>query len=288
MDTSPKIVREHIARCKFFLQRKDLLRSLRSLVQALDLLHGAQIFGRERIEIGILLEEATRLISEQDSVRRAFPAGLAYKKGEERALSATLTRLADALESVLEKARVEERRKHLAELDELILAGQDELAKKQPLEARKHFRRAIELYGDEPGLFVDIGNRLMLAGLPAEASEYFQKSIETAPNDERAYGPLAQCQDVLGESVKAEETLRAALRRFGPSEPLYLRLAKGALDRKNWNEALTNAEAALKLVPGPEARRIAEAASLHIYGDAQSYLKGPGERGGSREINIDL
>jgi tetratricopeptide (TPR) repeat protein len=288
MDTSPKIVREHIARSKFFLQRKDLLRCLRSLIQALELLAGAQqIFGRERIEIGVLMEEAVRLVAEQESIRRAFPAGLAYKKGQERELAATLTRLADALESVLERARIEERRRRLAELDELILAGQAELTNKQPLEARKHFRRATELYGDEPGLFVDIGTRLMLAGLPAEATEYFQKSIEVAPTDERAYGFLAQCHEVLGEFAKSEEITRAALRRFGPSEALYLRLAKGALERKSWNEALTNAQAALKLVPGPEARRMAEAASLRVYGDAQGYLK-ESPRGEARDIVVEI
>lgn len=287
MDASPKIVREHIARCKFFLQRKDLLRCLRSLTQALELLAGAQIFGRERIEIGILMEEAVRLLAEQESVRRAFPAGLAYRKGQERELAATLTRLADALEAVLGKARQEERRRRLAELDELILSGQAELANKQPLEARKHFRRATELYGDEPGLFVDIGTRLMLAGLAAEATEYFQKSIETAPADERAYGLMAQCQDALGESAKAEEIVKAALRRFGPSEAAYLRLAKGALERKNWNEALLNAQAALKLNPGPEARRMAEAASERVFGDAQGYLK-EAPRAESREIKLDL
>ena len=93
MDASPKSVREHIARSKFYLQRKDVLRSLRALSLALGALVGAQIVGRERIEIGILMEEAVRLLMEQDVLKRAVPGGLTYKKGQERELAAQLTRM---------------------------------------------------------------------------------------------------------------------------------------------------------------------------------------------------
>lgn len=275
MEASPKNVREHIARSKFYLQRKDVLRSLRALAQGLDLLTGSQIFGRERIEISILMEEAVRLLSEHEAIKRAVPGGLSYKKGQEKDLSASLKRMADILETLLGKAQVDERRRRLAELDELVLAGQAELDKKEPLEARKFFRRAMESFTDEPGLLVDLGNRLMLAGLVAEAMEYFQKNIEIAPTDARAYTFLAQCQDALGEGLKAEEVLKAALRRFGPNEAMLVRLAKGALERRAWSEALAAAQAALEVNPtSREAVKHAEAASERIYGTAKGYLKG--------------
>jgi tetratricopeptide (TPR) repeat protein len=275
MDASPKVVREHIARSKFYLQRKDILRSLRALAQSLDLLVGSQIFGRERIEISILMEEAVRLMGEQEVIKRAVPAGLSYKKGQERELSACLTRMADVLENLLGKAEVEARRKRMAELDELVLAGQAELDKKQPLEARKFFRRAMDGFAEEPGLLVDLGNRLMLAGLAAEAAEYFQKSIDTAPTDQRAYDYLAQCLDATGEGTKAEEVLKAALKRFGPNEAQLARLSKGALERRNWAEALNFAQAALELNPtSRDANRHAEAASQHLYGTARGFESG--------------
>jgi len=271
MDASPKNVREQIARSKFYLQRKDVLRSLRLLAHAMELLIGSQIFGRERIEINILLEEAVRLLGEQETIKRAVPAGFSYKKGQERELATNFKRMADVLESVLGKARVEERRKRLVELDEMVLAGQAELDQKQPLEARKHFRRAMEAFGDEPGLLVDLGNRLMLAGLVSEAVEYFQKSIEAAPTDPRAFTLLAQCMDAMGEGPKAEEVIKAALRRFGPDEALHVRLAKGALERRAWNEALTNAEAALAINPtNRDAKSIAENVGKRLHGEAPS------------------
>lgn len=275
MEASPKVVREHIARSKFSLQRKDILRSLRALAQGLDMLSGSQIFGRERIEISILMEEAVRLLGEHEAIKRAVPAGLSYKKGQERELAASLNRMADILESLLGKAEVEARRKRMAELDELVLAGQAELDKKEPLEARKFFRRAMDGFGDEPGLLVDLGNRLMLAGLVAEATEYFMKSIDLAPTDSRAYMLLAQAYDALGEGGKAEETIKATLRRFGPNEAMLVRLAKGALERRAWKEALQLAQAALEVnSTSRDGLRHAEAASERIYGTAQGYLKG--------------
>lgn len=271
MEASPKVVREHIARSKFYLQRKDILRSLRALAQGLDLLVGSQIFGRERIEISILMEEAVRLLGEQESIKRAVPGGLSYKKGQERELSTSLKRMADILESLLGKAEVEARRRRMAELDELVLAGQAELDKKEPLEARKFFRRAMESFGDEPGLLVDLGNRLMLAGLPAEACEYFQKSIDMTPTDQRAYDFLAQCLDAMGEGGKAEEILKAAVKRFKPTEQMLVRLAKGAIERRNWDEGLLYAETALKANPtSRDAKRYADTASQRLYGTAYS------------------
>ncbi|GAB6126418.1 tetratricopeptide repeat protein [Humidesulfovibrio idahonensis] len=289
MEASPKNVREHIARSKFYLQRKDVLRSLRALAQALGMLVGAQIVGRERIEIGILMEEAVRLLMEQETMKRAVPGGLAYKKGQERELCLQFTRMADVLEALMEKARVEERRKRMAELDELVLAGQAALDAKEPMEARKNFRRAVELYGDEPGLYVDLGSRLMLAGLVGEAVEYFQKNIEAAPTDARAYNFLAQCQDALGDGTKAEEVLKAALRRFGPNESMLARLAKGALERRDWNNALDNAVAALAVNPNSrEGLRCAEAASTHIYGDPKGYLTGQERKASGKTVEINF
>jgi len=289
MEASPKNVREHIARSKFYLQRKDVLRSLRALAQALGMLVGAQIVGRERIEIGILMEEAIRLLMEQETMKRAVPGGLAYKKGQERELCMQLTRMADVLEALMDRARVEERRRRMAELDELVLAGQTGLDKKEPLEARKHFRRAVELYGDEPGLYVDLGNRFMLAGLVSEAAEYFQKNIEAAPTDDRAYTCLAQCLDALGDGLKAEEVLKAALRRFGPNEAMLARLAKGALERRDWDEALQNALAALAVNSNSrEGNRCAEMASTHIYGDPKGYKNAEERKASGKPVEINF
>jgi pentatricopeptide repeat protein len=292
MDTSPKTVREHIARSKFCTQRQDILRSLKELATALDLLAASQIFGRERIDIGILMEEAVRLLMEQDMMKRSVPGGLSYVKGKEKELSAMLKRLAAVLEGVLAKRRVEERRRALLELDELMIAAQAELGKKEPLEARKLFRKAMEQFGEEQGLLIDIGTRLLLAGLPAEATEYFQKGMEAEPNDPRSYNMLIQCLEAMGDLDKAEDLMKATLRRFGPNEGLLVRVGRGALARRNWDEALNAVAVALKINPNnQEAHKIASEASTRVYGSPTGYLSTdskPASKAPSKEIKIDI
>lgn len=291
MDASPKTVREYIARSKFHLQRSDMLKALKALAHALDLLAASQIFGRERIEIGVLLDEGVRQLMDQDMMKRSVPGGLSYVKGKEKDLSAQLKRLAAALEEALNKLRTEERRKALMELDELVLEGQAALERKEPLEARRLFRKAVEQFGDEPGLFVDLGNRLMLAGLPAEATEYFQKSIETSQNDMRAYTLLTQCLEALGETDKAEDLMRATLRRFGPNEAILVRLGKAALARRNWEEAMACARGAVELNPGnQEAQRIGGEASARVFGDPKGFLEPEAKRSeaAGKAITLDF
>jgi Tetratricopeptide repeat. len=291
MDTSPKTVREYIARAKFHTQRQDLLKSMKALTHALDLLAASQIVGRERIEISILLEEAVRLLMEQDMMKRSVPGGLAYVKGKEREISAMLKRLCTALESVFERRRLEERRKGLADLDEMMILAQAQLNAKEPLEARRLFRRAMEQFGEEEGLLVDIGNRLMLAGLPAEATEYFQKSIEVAPGDIRGFALLAQCLEALGDTDKAEELMKTMLRRFGPDEALLVRVGRAALAHRNWDEALVCVQAALKLNPNnKDAHKIGAEASTRVFGDPKGYLDPGAKRdaAASKTIHVDF
>lgn len=298
MDASPKAVRENIARAKFYTQRGDILRAMRTLAQTMGLLAQGKIVGRERIEIGIFLEEAVRLLAEHDMMKRLLPSGLKYAKGMEREVAIQLTRMADALEEAMRKRRMEERRKKLVELDELILTGQDHLRAKEPLEARRLFRKALEQFGDEPGLPVDIGTRLFMAGLVAEAMEYFQKGMEVNPGDVRAYNFLSQCYEAMGDADKAEDMIRAILRRFGPNEMLYVRLGKAALARRNWDEALNCAQGALALNPiNDEAHRIGTEASVRVFGDPKGYMKTDSKEDGtgparprpiSKEIKVDF
>lgn len=299
MDASPKTVREHISRAKFNTQRGDILKAMRALAHAMKLLATGKIVGRERIEIGIFLEEAVRLLADQDMMKRLLPGGLKYAKGKEREVAAQLERMADALEEAMRKRRQEERRKRLMELDELILAGQDQLRGKLPLEARRLFRKAMEQFGDEPGLPLDIGARLFMAGLAQESMEYFQKAMELNPNDPRPYNYLSQCHEILGEADKAEEMIRSILRRFGGSESLFVRLGKAALARRNWDEALNCAQGALAINPvNDEAHRIGAEASTRVYGNPRAYLKSEAKEPGaaqprpqaapSKEIKLDF
>lgn len=267
MSASAKTVKEFIARAKSYIQRNDYLRTLKALCQALELLHDSQIFGRERFEVNVLLDEVLRDLSGMKQIKRVFPQGIKYEKGQERALFRTLKRLHDKLEAAIEKIRVEKIRAQKLELDELLIQAQEALGRKEPLEARKLFRRASEQYPEEKNLPVDIGNRLMLAGLFPESLEYLKRGMEVDPSDPRPYQYSIICFEALGELEKAEETVKETLRRFGGNESIYLRMAKLALQRRQWSEAYDAVAQVLQLNPlNQPARKMLRQVGPRIFG----------------------
>ncbi|MBN2140280.1 MAG: tetratricopeptide repeat protein [Desulfovibrionaceae bacterium] len=266
MEATGKSIKEHIARAKASIQRKDYLKALKSLCTALELLVQSNVFGREKFEIGILLSEVLRDLMGVPAISRLFSKPLAYEKGKEKALYRTLRRLHDKMKQAIEDALLQRKRNEYGQLDEMIIAGQEYLAKKEPLEARKLFRKAAEQFPDVPGLLSDLGGRLTRAGLFQEALEYLKRALEADVLDSRAYSYMVMCYEGLGDMPKAEEVIRSVLKRFGANEVLSLRLAKIALDRRNWSEAYEQAEAVLASSPmNTEARRILRAAKAKVF-----------------------
>ncbi len=267
MSASAKTVKEFIARAKSYIQRNDYLRTLKALCQALELLHGSQIFGRERFEVNVLLDEALRDLSGMKQIKRVFPQGIQYQKGQEKTLWRTLKRMHDKLEAAIEKVRMEKLRAQKMELDEMLIKAQEFLVKKEPLEARKLFRKASELFPDEKNLPVDIGNRLMMAGLFVEALEYFKRGQEVDAADPRPYQFSVLCYEATGELDKAEEVLRDALRRFGGNESLFLRMGRLAAQKRSWSEAYDSLAQVLQLNPtNQEALKLLKQVGPRIFG----------------------
>lgn len=267
MSASAKTVKEFIARAKSYIQRNDYLRTLKALCQALELLHGSQIFGRERFEVNVLLDEALRDLSGMKQIKRVFPQGIQYQKGQEKTLWRTLKRMHDKLEAALEKVRMEQIRAQKMDLDEMLIKAQEFLAKKEPLEARKLFRKASEMFPDEKNLPVDIGNRLMMAGLFVEALEYFKRGQEVDTADPRPYQFSILCYEAVGELDKAEDVVKETVRRFGGNESLFLRMGKLATQKRNWSEAYDALAQVLQFNPtNQEALKLMKQVGPRIFG----------------------
>ncbi len=278
MQITAKTVREHIARAKSYIQREDYVRTLSALCQALSDLGASQIFGRERLEINVLLEEAMRDLSGMKQIKKLFPQGLAYVKGQEKVLHATLKRLRDKLEAAIEKVRVAKLRQEKMALDELLIAAQEFLAKKEPMEARKLFRRASEQYSHEPGLNVDIGNRLMQAGHLPEALDYFMAARDQDPRDPRPWQYAIMCYEGMNESEKAEQVVRDALKKFGGNDFLLLRLAKLCLAQRKWDEAFNSANSVFSQNPlNQDAIKILREVGPRLFGKDYDPVKSGGQ-----------
>ena len=304
MSASAKTVKEFIARAKSYIQRNDYLRTLKALCQALELLHGSQIFGRERFEVNVVLDEVLRDLSGMKQIKRVFPQGIQYQKGQEKVLWRTLKRMHDKLQAAIEKVQMEKIRGQKMELDEMLIKAQEFLVKKEPLEARKLFRKASEMFPDEKNLPVDIGNRLMMAGLFMEALEYFKRGQEVDASDPRPYQFSMLCYEAVGELGKAEDVLKDTIRRFGGNESLYLRMGKLATQKRNWSEAYDALAQVLQLNPtNQDAHKLLKQVGPRIFGAgfdssqaipgkapkaAQGQASGAPARAPSAPIKLDL
>ncbi|WP_238528185.1 hypothetical protein [Pseudodesulfovibrio mercurii] len=266
-----KEIREDIARARAYAKKNDYLRTLKCLANAIRGMVTSQVFGAEKFEIQAHLEEALRDLNKMKMIRKLFPDGLTYRKGREKAFFQTLMRLHKKLGEAMEKARVAKLRKRLGVLDDNLIKAARLIQAGQPLEARKLYSKIAEYFQDIEGIHSDIGNRMALFGLFAEAVPYLNRALEIQNSDMRAHNALILCYEGLHENDKAMAAIKDAMRWLGPSENLYLRLAKLHLQKREWGEVFNNAKAAYDRNPlNTEAARLMKQAEPKIFSGTKS------------------
>ncbi|MBU4190794.1 MAG: hypothetical protein KKD85_00465 [Proteobacteria bacterium] len=252
-----KEIREDIARARAYAGKSDYLKTLSCLSNVARGLVTSQIFGAEKFEIYAHLDEALRDLNKMKMIKRLFPDGLTYARGKEKQFYQTLVRLHGKLGEAMQKARLTKMRQRLAVLDDNMIKAARLIKEGNKLDARKLYRKISEYFQDIEGINSDIGNRMAMFGMFSEAVEYLAKALETSPNDTRAHNALILCYEGMNDAPKAMDAVKEAMRRLGPSEGLYLRLAKLHLGKREWGEAHKNAQAALERNPlNSEAQKI--------------------------------
>lgn len=261
-----KEIRENIARARAYAKKSEYLKTLKSLASAIKGLITSQVFGAEKFEIQAHLDEAMRDLNKMKMIQKLFPQGIKYQKGKEKEFHTMLVRLHKKLETAMENARQTKIRKRLAVLDDNLIKAAKLIKAKQPLEARKLYRKISEYFQDIDGIDSDIGNRLATHGMFPEAVEYLSKALETAPGDVRAHSALILCYEAMHEVDKAMEAIIEAMRRIGASENLYLRMAKLHLKKREWGEVYNNAKSALDRNPlNGEAKKLMKQAEPRVF-----------------------
>jgi tetratricopeptide (TPR) repeat protein len=183
-------------------------------------------------------------------------------------------RLHKKLGEAMEKARVAKLRKRLGVLDDNLIKAARLINAGQPLEARKLYSKIAEYFQDIEGIHSDIGNRMATFGLFAEAVPYLNKALETQNNDARAHNALILCYEGMHEPDKAMAAIKDAMRWLGPSENLYLRLARLHLQKREWGEVFNNAKAAHDRNPlNTEAAKLMKQAEPKIFTSAKGAAK---------------
>ncbi|WP_432738221.1 tetratricopeptide repeat protein [Maridesulfovibrio sp. FT414] len=265
--SSPKTIKENIARAKSYGQRKDYLRCLHALSLSLDDLAESQVFGREKFEIGILVDEVIRQLLGMEELQKVLPRTLKYTKGQEKKLAALLLKIHNTIKDAFEKAAVEKIRKQKNQIDKYVLTGQKFLAEKNVKEAKKYFRKITDAFPEERGLLQDVGSRLVKSGFPADGVEYLERAITLTPGDSRPYISLLLAWELMAEHDKALEVIKDISRRFGANESIYVRQSKLFLAKRMYTEAYDAAAAVLKINPlNREAKKISDKLGPKVFG----------------------
>lgn len=266
-----KEIREDIARSRAYAKKNDYLRTLSCLANAMKGLITGQVFGAEKFEIQSHLVEALRDLNKMKMIKKLFPKGLNYQKGKERVFYQTLTNLHKKLGEAMEKARVDKLRKRLEVLDGNLIKAERLIKAGTPIEARKLYSKISEYFADIEGINSDIGNRMVTLGLFQEAIPYLTKALDKKNNDVRAHNAHILALEAMHETDRAIDAVKEAMRWLGPSEGLYLRMAKLQFAKRDWGEVFNNAKAALDRNPlNAEAEKLMKKAEPKIFSGAGS------------------
>ncbi|WP_027179707.1 tetratricopeptide repeat protein [Maridesulfovibrio bastinii] len=265
--STAKSIREHVARAKAYAQRKDYMRCLNSLSLSLEELADSQIFGREKFEIGILIDEVFRQMLAMDELKKVLPRSLKYSRGQEKKLAQVLRKIHDTIKAALERAAEDKIRKMKNQIDKYILAGQKALDEKNLKDGKKYFRKITDACPDEEGLLQDVGSRLVKSGFPRDGIEFLERAIEKNAGDSRPYISLVLAWEMLGETDNALNVLNDIMRRFGANESLYVRQAKLYFAKRMYTEAYDAATAALNSNPlNRDAKKMSDMLGPKIFG----------------------
>ena len=267
VNNQPKIVKEHVARAKAYAGRYEVVKSLLSICEALKLMVTAQVFGRERFEIEILINEVLRTLCKLEDVRRFYNKEISYVKGAEKKVYQLLAKLAQVIQETKDREAEDQIRQRKNKIDQMLRKGQDLLEQNQLMDAKKVFRSVVEQFPDEPNLWFDVGSRLVNKQLYTEATEFLRQAMELDPKDSRAYGYLVTCYEELGRIEDAEKLLREALKTFGGNARIYFRLAKIYKDQRKWSDAYDTVRSALGLDSShAEAQRLLKEVEPRVLG----------------------
>jgi tetratricopeptide (TPR) repeat protein len=266
MNPQVKTIKEHIARAKSFVNRFDLTRTLGALADAVKEMQTAQVYGREKFEIEILINEALHNLNSIEEMRAMVPSGFQYKRGQEKRLYLILSKLHKAMKDQEQRQAIEKERAIMNEVDAGFAAGQRMIDENRANDARKVLRTVTTKFPDVHGVHFDAGDRLLKAGYPQESLDFFRTAIEQDFRDARPYGGLSAALEEMNEIEQALNAILEAHRIFGNNESILLRIARLQLKLRNWGEAYNSAKAVLDHNPGSrDAKRILEKVEPKIF-----------------------
>ncbi len=243
-ETPAKRVRENIARAKASLHKGELPKSLHSALDGVREMKTAQIFGREKFEVEVHLQEYLKDFNRHPDVKKYFfdrnvhvTPYVRFDRGGEAALIEALDKILFDLETKDEIAQQEEEEKLARRKEELLESAQLCLDRQDFTKGKSLVRRVVEEYGQEEGVLTDCGARLLKAGLYFEAGEILEQAVEQNPRDSHALAYAVQAYKNAREYPKMEKLYKFAVKTYGSHPRTLLHMAQMYMDWRKYDEA---------------------------------------------------
>lgn len=273
-DTPSKRVREHVARAKAALTKGDLVKSVHFAYEAMNTLVGGNIFGRDKFECEVHIQEYLKEFNSHSDIKDHFSAQgihvtpfIRYERGQEKKVLLFFKGMNEELSKAEQQQEQEQEAKKEERKQELLDKGQQFLDDKDFPKAKVYLKRCAEAYGDEPGVLTDVGARLLKAGLYFEAGEILEQAIDVNPKDSKALAHAVQAYKNAREFPKVEKLYKIALATFGMHPKTLLHMAEMYHEWHKWDDAYNYAKQAYDMDSSlDKAKAIMDETGKRIFG----------------------
>lgn len=243
-DTPAKRVREDVARAKSALSKGKTVKSVEHFVSAVKEYKTGKIFGREKFEAEVHIQEYLKEFNRHPDIKEYYSARnvhvtpyIAFSRGEEAELLAKAEDILGHMVGASKEAEQEKQAKQEHRKEELIAKGQSYLDAGEFPRGKSILRRVAEEYGKEEGIKTDIGQRLLKAELYFEAGEILESALADAPRDSHALVAAIKAYKSAREFPKMEMLYKHAIRTFGAHPKTLLHMAEMYLEWNKYDEA---------------------------------------------------
>lgn len=243
-DTPAKRVREHVARAKRSLNKGEVARSLEHIQDALHEMLSSQIFGRDKFEVEVHLQEFLKEFNGHSDIKEYFNEKgvhvtpyVSFSRGKEKDVLDFFKKVHDDMVQDAAQAQEDAQANRDNQRREMLDRGQQLLDAGELPKAKAMFRRLVEEFHDVEGLKTNVGERLLKAELYFEAGELLEEAVAENPRDSHALAHAVQAYKSAREYPKMEKLYKIALKTFGSHPKTLLHMAEMYLDWKKFDEA---------------------------------------------------
>lgn len=273
-NTPAKMVRENVARASRDLLKGDMARAVSFCCEALRIMIESTIFGKEKFEVEVHLQDFLKEFNQHPDVKAYFAARdvhttpyVRFARGEERKVLGTMSAILSELQHAETRNAEDEKQRKAEDIRDTLDQGQQFLDSRELPKAKAVLKRLVEKYPQEEGLKTEVGGRLLKAGLFFEAGEILEQAIAENPKDSKALSLAVQSYKSAREFPKMEALYKFALKTYGSHPRTLLHMAEMYLEWSKWDDAYNYAKQAHDADGSLDrAREIMDATAKRIFG----------------------